>query len=296
MGSDRPAGDWISALDLAHPCWLDLLDLLQGLPRTVFPGCDELNTLLSEAWVNDRGIPLRFVPSDQHEPGPYEERIAGSGLISTRPGNWHDLFNALIWARLPRLKTAMNTMHCRPQPDTGRHVRGSVRDALTLFDECGMVVASPAVGLLQDLSRHNWGSAFGRDAGFWNEQVTLVVTGHALLEKLVQPYKAVTANCLLLQVDHQFQRLPRERRVEWLDEAVSKALLEGELLKRTSRLSPLPLMGIPGWWTQGHQDSEFYLDPDVFRPLREQRKVAPICDFTDDSVFPVSSEWQKLPG
>ena len=33
-------------------------------------------------------------------------------------------------------------------------------------------------------------------------------------------------------------------------------------------LAPLPLMGIPGWWTSGDQDDRFYADRAVFRPPR----------------------------
>ena len=41
----------------------------------------------------------------------------------------------------------------------------------------------------------------------------------------------------------------------------------GDLLDVTKDLSPLPLMGVPGWWGGG-QDEAFYADKDVFRPPR----------------------------
>ena len=44
-------------------------------------------------------------------------------------------------------------------------------------------------------------------------------------------------------------------------------LREDDLLDTTNGLSPLPLMGVPGWWGGG-QDEAFYADKDVFRPPR----------------------------
>ncbi|TGT79046.1 DUF3025 domain-containing protein, partial [Mesorhizobium sp. M8A.F.Ca.ET.161.01.1.1] len=42
----------------------------------------------------------------------YETRIA-RGRIATRADNWHDLFNALVWAAYPQLKRALNVQQCR---------------------------------------------------------------------------------------------------------------------------------------------------------------------------------------
>src|SRR3990167_9931502 len=38
----------------------------------------------------------------------YEPRIFLSSEVSTRPENWHDFFNALIWYTFPKSKAALN--------------------------------------------------------------------------------------------------------------------------------------------------------------------------------------------
>ena len=69
----------------------------------------------------------------------YEQRIFDTGEVVTRPNDWHDFFNALVWAVYPRTKTR----HECPIFSGGRRggaETGAVRDALTQFDECGVVV------------------------------------------------------------------------------------------------------------------------------------------------------------
>ena len=93
----------------------------------------------------------------------------------------------------------------------------------------------------------------------WRKELNVLVCGHAILEKFLQPYKSMTAHALYLGVDH----LPQAKE---LDIQLASALLEGDMLRSPSSLSPLPLMGIPGWWPEGPQDADFYADRDVFRP------------------------------
>ena len=38
----------------------------------------------------------------------YDARIAREGCVPTRPGSWHDLMNALVWATFPRAKRALH--------------------------------------------------------------------------------------------------------------------------------------------------------------------------------------------
>ena len=41
----------------------------------------------------------------------YEQRIFEQGLVPTRPANWHDFFNALIFLLFPQTKKEMNRLH-----------------------------------------------------------------------------------------------------------------------------------------------------------------------------------------
>jgi len=110
------------------------------------------------------------------------------------------------------------------------------------------------------------------------DEIRVFVVGHALLEKFLKPYKAITAHALLLCVDQAMQVPPCGALISALDERAAEGLLTGQLLDSPSCLSPLPLMGIPGWWPGGEQDDEFYADQYVFRPLRESVSQAPVID------------------
>ena len=88
--------------------------------------------------------------------------------------------------------------------------------------------------------------------------------GHALLEKLVHPRKAITAHVLALPCDEH--PLPGDtRRVD----ARLAARLRPETLAGKP-FSPLPVLGVPGWWADNKQNS-FYDDASVFRPARRSR-------------------------
>ncbi|NIP16839.1 MAG: DUF3025 domain-containing protein, partial [Xanthomonadales bacterium] len=150
------------------------------------------------------------------------------------------------------------------------------RDALTLFDECGVIVACTDPSLLSALAQRDWRRAFhgGREA--WFRDATLLVAGHAMLEKFLDPYKAMTANALLVHVDDAFSALPREGRLRMLDAGLAERMMAGEVLARPRDLSPLPLAGIPGWWSAARQDAAFYGDAMVFRPPPEGAEPAPV--------------------
>ena len=118
--------------------------------------------------------------------------------------------------------------------------------------------------LVDDLRAHRWLEAlydrramFGRDADIW-------LFGHALMEKLVTPRKAITAHTRVIFVgDAYFALAPAARRA-WIDRDVAAALAEDGLGK--SGFTPLQVLGVPGWWPG--QDPDFYRDTTVFRPRR----------------------------
>ncbi len=105
------------------------------------------------------------------------------------------------------------------------------------------------------------------------------VCGHALLEKFLTPYKALTAHALLLHIDNGLAGLLREDVLQSLDRGLAQALAEGRMLGSTGSLSPLPLMGIPGWWAEAEQDAGFYADRQVFRPSAATQATATVLEF-----------------
>ena len=244
---------------------------ITGAGSDALPSAEQLGGLLSASAVNDAGLPIRFVAGQMLGGGNYETRIFETGEVSTRADNWHDLFNAMVWSRLPRIKAKLNALHVRHMPgvDQGcvnQGTRGSTRDALTLFDESGVIVLSCDPSFLQALASRSWSEVFEQHSWAWQHSCRVVVTGHALLEKFLQPYKSLTAHALLIQTSHDFFSQSEEAQLSSIDKELANQLATGQVLVSPACLSPLPLMGIPGWWPLGDQDVDFYRDRQVFRP------------------------------
>jgi hypothetical protein len=163
--------------------------------------------------------------------------------------NLHDFFNGLVWLHRPALKWVMNRMQAGEiaRAGIGRH-RGPLRDALTLFDENGALLgADPS--LAEQLAARDWHALFIAERARWR-QAQLLLVGHALLEKLAQPRKPITAHALVVP-----------------DPAQPAADVLAEALRRSPRpFLPLPVLGVPGWWPANEAPS-FYDDASVFRPL-----------------------------
>jgi hypothetical protein len=196
----------------------------------------------------------QFVPAHEQGTQAYETFIAHTGQVPTRD-NLHDFFNALVWLRFPALKRRLNALHAAEIARDGvTDRRGAVRDALTLFDENGALLCAPPA-LTEPLRRREWSELFVAGRGLWSE-AQLVIVGHALLEKLVQPRKASTAHVWFA---------PQS----WgagADDAVP------DVDPCSPADAPLPVLGVPHWWP-ANQAPEFYADPAVFRPAENLRST-----------------------
>jgi len=269
----------VSDLDLAEPFWEDYRAALERLKRAPaeagIPGPALLQRLLPEGTVNLRGMPIRFVPGSALPGVDYEAHIHDTGEVSTRENNWHDLFNALVWSRFPRLKAAMNAVHFT-EMQQDRIGRGPVRDALTLFDECGAIVLSDDIGSLELIAAHEWQEIFQKHARRWGQRLHFFICGHALLEKFIHPYKAIAAHVVLIHMEQTSPGEQREQLLRAIDAYLARTLLAASILRTPGDLAPLPVMGIPGWWARSEQDSSFYANRDVFRPRGPKRQAAPI--------------------
>lgn len=252
---------WKSRIRIEHPCWQGYRPFLNHLDDSAHPTPAALSRLLPDGLQSRGGRAIQFVSSADIPAVPYEKHIYESGQVSTREASWHDLFNALAWCRLPHLKAAMNAVHYRHLGEAHDGRRGKQRDALTLLDESGVIVFGSNSRLLEALAARDWPRAFVGYREAWAEDTQVLVCGHAILEKFLDPYKALTAHALFL---HSSEPMI----IPDLDELLADALLSGELMSSSRDLSPLPLMGIPGWWDYGSQDEEFYADQGVFRPSR----------------------------
>lgn len=270
MENSPPSAPW------NHPCWESYRDLLSRLDPGRFPSLAELNGLLPPGVVSGGGAPLRFVPAAALGGADYERRIFETGEVSTRERNWHDLFNALAWCRLPRLKAALNAGHYRhlDRQEGGR--RGPRRDALTLLDESGTLVVSRHRELVDALARRDWQAAFVDSRELWSAGTRILPCGHALLEKHLDPWKSITAHVLLLHVGAAPVALRSADFPDWLDAELAERLRNPGLCDRPGDLSPLPLAGIPDWWPASPQDADFYADASVFRAPPADSPPAPV--------------------
>ena len=257
------------------PYWQDYLSFLKCLEGPAFPTCDQLNKLLPGGLNSQGGHAIRFVPSKQLDDGGYEYRIFTTGQVSTREQNWHDLFNAMVWMRFPHIKIAMNSLHYQAIPEEKDGCRGDLRDALTLFDECGVIVVSDRLETLTALAQRRWTDLFLPDT--FADSACVAICGHAMLEKYLSPYKSMTAKALMIHVESDFLKLSRAEALQYLDIEISRKLLVGTILTKPAWLTPLPLAGIPGWWPQIEQNARlFYDDLQVFRAPPRQLSSAPI--------------------
>jgi hypothetical protein len=204
---------------------------------------------LEEARI-DNSICPRFIhhselPSDE----PYEAFIARTGCVPTRD-NLHDLFNGLMWLSYPQTKRRLNSLQAQQIALLGTSgPRGSLRDALTLFDENGALLRAPTE-LIDALRRRDWHALFLAKRAMW-ASARLVVFGHALMEKLMQPRKAITAHVWVVE--------------ELSDTALATSLSPERLVAKP--FLPMPVLGVPGWWN-ANEDAAFYDDAEVFRPAR----------------------------
>jgi hypothetical protein len=221
---------------------------------------------------NHRGLPIRFVPQAALPPGvAYEEFISTTGGIPTRE-NLHDFFNALVWLRFPAIKIQLNALQAAEiariagnLPEvSSRNKRGAVRDGATIFDENAALFITQNSGLANALRSRQWRDVFVGHRTSFGSGWDVMLFGHALMEKLVNPFKAITAHAWILPVEQEFFLEPLENRVAIVDDVVAKQLGQG---LSTSYFAPLPVIGVPDWWSG--QDDGFYNDSNVFRPPRD---------------------------
>lgn len=186
----------------------------------------------------------------------YESFIYLHKRVPTRD-NLHDFFNGLCWLRFPKTKSRLNFLQAQEITSQGvGSTRGPLRDALTLFDENVFLLQS-SDALWQALQDRDWIKLFVQLRDGW-QSAHVVTFGHALLEKLVTPYKSITAHVYRIasNVDAQDDQA--------LDDWLASNLQPNFMA--TKPFLPLPVLGIPGWWSE-NEDASFYSDSRVFRPV-----------------------------
>jgi len=247
---------------LRQPVFEPLRPSLDRLAPEAWPTHEALSALAAGIETS-RGRALRFVAPGEHterERRYYELHIADTGEVETRRDNWHDLFNALQWIAFPRAKAMINAQHAailEERGDAEAKRRSPERDALTLFDEGGVIVASSDPQVFQRIRDFAWKEMF------WHRRTELAKTtrffafGHSLYEKSLDPYLGMVAKTVFVPLSD----------ARGADEEVARYFSDRGNFTRPKDMAPMPVLGVPGW----HPDTErevFYDDPQHFRGPR----------------------------
>jgi hypothetical protein len=220
--------------------------------------------------VSGQGVPLSFVDAGDAGNTAYESHIARTGRVPTR-STLHDILNAAIWLVFPRVKAVLNARQAQcidtaPNQASAPVQRGRQRDAATLFDESGLIIAvaqraAHDSDVRARIAEHQWSALFRDQRLRWHRQWVPWLFGHAAMEKLVRPYVAITVRVCVVIVDDD-----RLHELAAVDQAAALAF---EHLPAWSPevLPPMPVLGIPGWWP-ANESADFYDDATVFRPRR----------------------------
>ena len=243
-------------------------DLQQPLPQTKPALNNQAQTL---QFVSQKALP---------EDEAYERFIGTTGNIQTRD-NLHDLFNGSIWLTFPKTKALLNYYHMLEIDQQGIGAsRGRVRDTITVFDENGAILVTAESSIGKALIDFNWQESLVAPRDKWDNpkqlnkqaQAAVYIFGHALLEKLLHPRKALCAHSIVINVTQDFFALSLSERINLLDQKVADymdALLsQPDVTPR--KLSPLPILGVPHYWAE-NANSSFYDDSHVFRSGRRSQ-------------------------
>lgn len=236
-----------------------------------FPDLSQLNATAREhGLLAGSGVPLSFVAPAQVAEG-YEQRAFLRGEIATRPDNRHDMFNALIWLAFPQAKAALNRRHFEALGKAKKHaatVRGPLRDALTQFDECGVVVAGTRPELWQGVCAHQWREVFVDRRAELLASTRFLVFGHASHDALAAPFAGLCGKALFIEVEAAWLAQPSSAALAAIDARLAVILDYADLSPRDWQ--PLPLLGIPGA-TADNENPDYYADTRQFRPPRTMR-------------------------
>ncbi len=253
---------------MRSPLYAAIAPALERLPEDRWPSHDELSAAASGI-VTARGMALRFVKPREHgdrERRYYELRIAAIGEVETRPESWHDFFNAIAWLAWPKAKAAINAQHAAILEERGEEEskrRSPLRDALTLFDEGGVVVASSAPDLLRLVKDFEWKQLFWDRRPELEQHMRFFAFGHALCEQALTPYLGMVAKTVFIPAGDLIA-LPAREQLARADALIAAHFRERANFASPKAMAPMPVLGVPGWHPDTARES-FYDDAQHFR-------------------------------
>lgn len=254
---------WSAQLLQQNPIFSDLTKRYPLAGYQDWPSLNDINQWLQHA-------PVQLVPNEilEQDGRYYEQFIVSAKQVPTRLNNWHDFFGACIWGLFPQTKALLNHLHIREIAEHGLKQRSKLRNKLTLFDECGVIICmEPARQQHAELLRkHQWQQSFVAQRSDWWQGITPVIFGHAIYEMATAPFLGLTAKCLFLTVPAGFSQWSLTDAYSFLDQKLQQQIANGGLLLDNQQLTPLPLLGVPDWCDDNRQPG-FYQNTDYFRAL-----------------------------
>jgi hypothetical protein len=184
---------WDPSFEQRSPAFAPLADAIAPFRgHRDWPTIDEWNAHVPSGLSSAFGAPIRFFPQGPKRPDrlPYDESIYTFGKVPSRPRNWHDFFNMLVWLTFPLTKRAINARQ-RALLRPGAKVRTPEQDALAMLDEGGALVLTNEP--IDDIVNRGDAEALARSGA------RVLILGHAIYEHLVLGRGAVRA---FVQVIH----------------------------------------------------------------------------------------------
>ena len=244
-----------------------------------WPDCGDLNRAIAACGGpigTAGGQPLRYVKQQLPQASfedKYEPRIFLRGEVQVRPRNWHDLFNALVWLTFPAAKAALNRRHYRELERNRGKVgvnRSAAQDALTLFDEGGLIVAAADAELTGLLTSCQWKELFWQRRAQAARAMRFYLFGHALYEKALEPFVGVTGRGAIFEVESAFFDTPLSAQIAELDLRLAIRLGDARRFSAPHDLPPIPILGVPGW-CENNALEQFYDNTAYFRPASARK-------------------------
>lgn len=189
----------------------------------------------------------------------YDARITKHGEVPSRTRDWHDLFNALCFATFPRSKVALHhrqyTILEQRVGHTATQLPGArtrEQDALTLFDEGGVVIAVNAMAhqAFAEMGREERQACIARvveesqqsphaPRDVFGGKVLVVPFGHALFEHLIEGLRCPGGCTQLLELAEV--SCEPVRLLDDVDRALSRALTDPTRFVNPAQCAGMPL-------------------------------------------------------
>lgn len=257
-----PPLQWSNEIVINNPIFTDVLQQFTLEDCHEWPDTATLNRWRADKTYQFVGNAL--LEADERY---YEHFIFDTRQIPTRTENWHDFFGALIWCLFPKTKTLLNQLHMAEIAAYGQKQRSQLRHKLTLFDECGVLLCLEPEQLVHAelLRGHQWQQSFLAKRSDWWQGIRPVIFGHAIYEMATVPFIGLTAKSWFIEVPAGFSCWSLTDTYTFLDEKLAQQIANTATLLDNRQLTPLPLLGIPRWYTANAQQA-FYANTEYFRP------------------------------